>query len=337
MKKHFNSFWYSVVTLMLLAGCASEPILVKFEGETQGTYYAVTYYEKAGKNYQQQIDSLLRRFDSSASLWKPNSILSRVNNNDPQVELDKTLEILFNKSMVVSQESNGAFDITVGPLVSAWGFGFSDRMKVDQHVIDSLLPLVDFRNVRLEDHKIVKTDSRIRIDFNAIAQGYAVDLVAGFLEEKGVDAYLVDIGGEVFGRGTKPDKSTWNVGIELPAADAMAGRQVKAIVTLQNKALSTSGNYRKYYEENGVRYSHTIDPATGYPVKHSLLSVSVLASDCMTADAFATVLMVKGLENSRGFLDAHQGVEAYFIYSDSAGAMKTWFTPGFSKLLSDEH
>lgn len=335
MKKISELLWMVTITLLLLSSCARKPVLVKFDGETQGTYYAVTYYANDGPNYQLQIDSLLHRFDSSASLWKPNSILSRINNND-SVKVDETLEILFNKSMKVSEESSGAFDITVGPLVSAWGFGFNDRLKVNQLVIDSLLPLVNYHNLTLSDGRIIKSDPRIRLDFNAIAQGYAVDLVAGFLESKGISSYLIDIGGEVFGKGTKPDKSEWNVGIELPAPDSLAERQVKAIVMLKDKALSTSGNYRKYYEENGVRYSHTINPATGYPVKHSLLSVSVLAPDCMTADAYATVMMVKGLEHSRQFLDAHPGVEAYFIYSDSTGAMKTWFTPGFTSLIKEE-
>ncbi len=335
MKKSLEKVCKLVITLVLLSSCASKPVLVKFEGETQGTYYAVTYYADRGQDYQLQIDSLLHRFDSSASLWKPNSILSRINSND-SVRVDKTLENLFNKSMKVSEESNGAFDITVGPLVSAWGFGFNDRMKVDQHIVDSLLPLVNYHNLKISEGRIVKSDPRIRMDFNAIAQGYAVDLVAGLLESKGISSYLIDIGGEVLGKGTKPDNSEWNVGIELPAPDSLAERQVKAIVLLKDKALSTSGNYRKYYEENGVRYSHTIDPATGYPVKHSLLSVSVLAPDCMTADAYATVMMVKGLDHSRMFLDEHPGIEAYFIYSDSTGNMKTWFTPGFSKLIKEE-
>jgi len=335
MKKLFECILPAIIAL-LFAGCAEKPVLVKFSGETQGTYYAITYYAKDGVSCQLQIDSLLHRFDSSASLWKPNSLLSRINNNDSAARVDETLELLFRKSMDVSAESDGAFDITVGPLVSAWGFGFTNRLKVDQHIVDSLLPLVGYHNLKLENGIIIKRDSRMRLDFNAIAQGYAVDLVAQFLLSKNINSYLVDIGGEVLGKGTKPDKSEWSVGIELPAADAMAERQVKAIVSLRDNALSTSGNYRKYYEENGVRYSHTIDPATGYPVKHSLLSVSVLAPDCITADAYATVMMVKGLENSKPFLEAHPGIEAYFIYSDVTGQMKTWFTPGFKKLIKEE-
>lgn len=326
----------AILAACVLSGCKAKPKLVKFVGETQGTYYAITYYAKDGVNYQLQIDSLLHRFDSSASMWKPNSLLSRINRNDTTVRADETLKTLFRKSMEVSEQSDGAFDITVGPLVEAWGFGFTSRMKVDKHVVDSLLPLVNYKKLKLVNEKIAKSDPRMQMDFNAIAQGYAVDLVGKFLESKNIESYLVDIGGEVLGKGTKPEGGEWNVGIELPAADSLAERQVKAIVSLRDKALSTSGNYRKYYEENGVRYSHTIDPATGYPVKHTLLSVSVLASDCMTADAYATVMMVKGLENSKPFLQAHPDVEAYFIYSDTTGQMKTWFSPGFKKLIEEE-
>lgn len=336
MKNRLACFFLFITVVIFLAGCSNKQQLVKFDGETQGTYYAITYYTKGGASYQAQIDSLLHRFDSSASLWKPNSLLSRINHNDTSVTVDETLEILFNKSRDVSEQSGGAYDITVGPLVSAWGFGFSNRMKVTQHIVDSLLPLVNYHNLKLINGRIIKTDPRIQMDFNAIAQGFAVDLVARFLESKGVRSYLIDIGGEVLGRGTKPDGAEWNVGIELPAPDSLAERQVKAIVLLKDMALSTSGNYRKYYEENGVRYSHTIDPSTGYPVKHSLLSVSVLAPDCMTADAYATVMMVKGLEKSRSFISLYPGIEAYFIYSDTTGEMKTWFTPGFKKLIKEE-
>ncbi len=334
--RHLLITFCCIYATILIVGCSGKPVMVKFSGETQGTYYAITYFEKKASNYQQQIDSLLHRFDSSASLWKPNSLLSKINNNDSTARTDETLEILFRKSMEISEQSNGAFDITVGPLVSAWGFGFSDRLKVDKHIVDSLLPLVNYKHLTLTNGRILKQDNRMRLDFNAIAQGYAVDLVAQFLESKKIKSYLVDIGGEVLAKGTKPDKTEWSVGIELPAASADDERQVKAIVSLHDKALSTSGNYRKYYEENGVRYSHTIDPSTGYPVKHSVLSVSVLASDCMTADACATVMMVKGLENSKPFLAAHPGLEAYFIYSDSTGAMQTWYTPGFGKLIKEE-
>jgi thiamine biosynthesis lipoprotein len=238
--------------------------------------------------------------------------------------------------MDVSANTAGAFDITVGPLVNAWGFGFTDRMKVDQHVVDSLIPLVGYTKVQLVEGRLIKQDQRIRIDFNAIAQGYAVDVVASYLESNGIHCFLVDIGGEVLARGVKTGGEKWNVGIEVPAENADAERKVQAIVTLEDMALSTSGNYRKYFEENGIRYSHTIDPASGYPVKHSLLSVSVLAKDCMTADAYATAFMVMGLEKAKVFLAKQRELEAYFIFAATDKSMQYYMTDGFAKILNTD-
>lgn len=304
-------------------------------GETQGTYYAITYYHDDSTNLQPSFDSLLRRFDSTASTYKPNSIISRMNNNDSSVRADEMFTAIFQKAMEVSGNTNGAFDITVGPLVSAWGFGLVNRMKMDQHMVDSLLPLIGYQKVKLENGKLRKTDPRIRIDYNAIAQGYAVDVVAGFMDSKNIQSYLIDIGGEVLARRTKPGGEKWSVAIEMPTQHADDARSIQAVVSLQDMAISTSGSYRKFYEENGIRYSHTIDPSTGYPVKHTLLSVSVLAKDCMTADAYATALMVMGLEKGKAFLENHPKMDAYFIYSSPDGGLKTYYTKGFGKLLKN--
>jgi thiamine biosynthesis lipoprotein len=241
--------------------------------------------------------------------------------------------VIFEKAMQVSEASNGAFDITVGPLVSAWGFGLSNRLQMNQSRVDSILPLIGYKKVKLIGNKILKTNPNISLDFNAIAQGYSVDVLGAFLLSRGITDFLVDIGGEVIARGSKPDGTPWNVAVELPSKSADDDRKIQAVLRLQNKAISTSGNYRKFYEENGIRYSHTIDPSTGYPVKHSLLSVSVLADDCITADAYATVLMVMGLEKGKLFLQSHPELEAYFIFSGSDGSMKTYYTKGFGDLL----
>lgn len=325
--------------LFFLSRCGSpqfsEP--VKFRGEAQGTYYVVTYYDPEQRNFQQDIDSLLRDFDMTASMWVENSLISRINRNDEATVPNTIFWELFKRSKQVFEKSGGAFDPTVGPLVNAWGFGFTDRMKVDQQIVDSLLPLIGFDQVYVENDRIVKTDPRVQFDFNAIAQGYAVDLIGLFLEEQDVRNYLVDIGGEVLAKGTKPNKTAWKVGIEKPSDNAAYGEGLKAIVELENKSLATSGNYRKFYEEDGVRYSHTIDPKTGYPVQHSILSVSVLANDCATADAWATAFMVLGLDFSIEILGRDKDLDAYFIYSGSvSGELKTYFTEGFKKILIEE-
>ncbi len=323
--------------LVLISSCKpkKDMVLNKYIGETQGTYYAITYYSVDSLNLQTQIDSLLHRFDSSLSTYKPNSIISRMNQNDSSARADENILTVWNKAMYVSEVSEGAFDITIAPLVNAWGFGFTTRMKVNPHIVDSLLPLVGYKKVKMVDGKVEKLDPRMKFDFNAIAQGYAVDVVGRFLESNNVDNYLVDIGGEVLAKGQKIDGSAWNVAIETPSKNAEDERKIEVVLKLNNKAISTSGNYRKFYEENGVRYSHTINPATGYPVQHTLLSTSVIASDCMTADAFATVFMVWGIEKSKAFLKKQKDLDAYFIFVDSLGQNKSFHTPGFDNIISE--
>jgi thiamine biosynthesis lipoprotein len=326
------------VAVLLLTSCRShepaEP--VRFLGETQGTYYAVTYYSPDNTNYQKEIDSVLKEVDQSVSLWNPGSVLSRVNRNEPDIIADEIFIALFKRSKQVFEETGGAFDPSVGPLVNAWGFGFTDRKKIDQQRIDSLLLLVGFKKVELETNTVVKSEPGIQLDFNAIAQGFSVDMIARFLEDRGIKNFLVDIGGEVYGKGKKSVGEPWKVGIEKPSDNAGYGEGLKAIVRLTDKALATSGSYRKFFEEEGVRYSHTIDPVTGYPVRHSLLSVSVLAKDCATADAFATGFMVWGVERSKAFLENRKDLEAFFIYEDENKNLKTYYTPGFKEIIVEE-
>lgn len=328
-----------LMLFLFLVQCSAPPgvEVIKFQGQTQGTYYAVTYYDKHGRNFQQEVDQFLADFDQTASMWVEQSILSRINRNETNIEPNAIFMELFSQSKKVYDHSGGAFDPTVGPLVNAWGFGFTDRMKVDQHIVDSLLPLVGFDKILLEDGTIIKSDPRVQFDFNAIAQGYSVDLIGRYLDKKGIDNYLIDIGGEVLGKGEKADDIPWKVGIEKPQDNASYGEGLKAIVALKDKALATSGNYRKFYEEDGIRYSHTINPKTGYPVQHSILSVSVLADDCATADAWATAFLVSGLDQSIEILGRDKSLDAYFIYSGgTTGQLKTYFTEGFKEYLIEE-
>ena len=304
-------------------------------GKTQGTYYAVTYYDRSGRDFSKEIDSILAAFGKSVSLWDTNSIISRINRNDSTARIDGWFRDLFTLSQGISQCTGGAFDATVGPLVNAWGFGAGQGKRPDSLEIDSLRALVDYRKVRLQGDRIFKQDYRIRLDFNAIAQGYSVDLISAFLDKQHIRNYLVDIGGEVFAKGIKPGNEPWMVGIENPGRDSTSRPSLNARVMLENMALSTSGNYRKYYEENGVRYSHTIDPATGFPVRHNLLSVSVLASRCATADGYATAFMVMGLQRAKEFLSKNPQLQAYFIYSEDDGTYRIYATQGFRKILEE--
>ncbi len=330
-------FLFAAVLFMFNA-CQKEAELqkIQFQGEAQGTYYAITYFAVDTLVKQDQIDSLLNDFDQSASLWIENSLLTRINENDPEVMPDKHILDLFNQSRRISEASDGAFDITVGPLVKVWGFWFKEPINMNQQIIDSLLPLVDYRGVNIKNGRIVKKNPNIQFDFNAIAQGYSVDLMGGFLEKEGIKNYLIDIGGEVFGKGQKPDGNPWMVGIEKPSKDADSERQLNATISLSNRAVCTSGNYRKYYEVDGVRYSHAINPKTGFPAKNTLLSASVVADSAAIADGFGTAFMVMGIEKAKAFIETHPKIEAYFIFSDDDGSLKTWMSKGLEDLIEEE-
>ncbi len=331
--KYFSIF---IIAILALQGCKKqEP--VKIIGEAQGTYYSIIYYDSLNRNLKPQTDSLLKAFDQSVSLWVPGSVLSRVNRNDSTVVLDDHFIGNFKLSQQISRKTGGAFDATVSPLVEVWGFGFESRKHVDKHTVDSLLPLVNYRNIRIENGKIIKKDPRMKLDFNAIAQGYSVDLTGSFLESKGIKNYLIDIGGEVKAKGEKPGGKPWKIGIEKPAANKEDSRALKAVIALKDKSVATSGSYRKYFEENGIRYSHTIDPATGFPVEHSLLSVSVIADNTAVADAYATAFMVMGYEKAGKFVENNPDLEAFFIWSDTVtGNFKTYATPGFRSHIIEE-
>ncbi|NTW31794.1 MAG: FAD:protein FMN transferase [Bacteroidetes bacterium] len=327
-------FYLYAFTLFFLFSC-TKPKLVKIYGFAQGTTYSISYYDKNGVEYGSQIDSILNVFNKSVSIYDSLSLITFVNKSSEPVKADKFFIEIFENAQKVSEETNGAFDITVAPLVNAFGFGFKNKEKLDSSHIDSLKKLVNFRYVIIKNGYIYKQYPSVALDFNAIAQGYSVDLISDFLENKGVKNYIVEIGGEVYAKGKKDDGKYWNVGIEKPLYNDLQ-REIKAKVKIENKALATSGNYHKYYVENGVKYSHIIDPSTGYPVTHSLLSVSVIADNCTKADAYATSFMVMGLNKSLLFLKNHKEFEAYFIYSDKEGNMKTYETEGLKELLTEQ-
>ena len=326
MYRKINLALFSIVLLLFLSGCKeSSSELLKIAGEAQGTTYHISFYSGDGNDYQQAIDSIFKKIDSSLSTYLPVSIISRVNQNEESVELDDHFIKVYDKAAEVSKLTNGVFDITVAPIINAWGFGFSKKEKVDSFMIDSLLQFIGYKKVQLKNNRVIKEKPGIMLDFNAIAQGYTVDVIAKYLELKGIRSYFIELGGEVRARGKKSGDENWKVGIDKPIEDAAGDRELQSILKLQDQALATSGNYRKFYVEKGQKYSHIIDPATGYPAKNNLLSVSVVANDCMTADAFATAFMVLGLERAKQFLAENKDLqlEVYFIY-DNKGEWETY-------------
>ncbi len=306
----------------LLFSCTSaERQYTTMDGFALGTTYHIIYRDAGGRNFQPSVDSLLADFCKSLSIYDSTSIISRINRNEA-VEADDYLIAVFNRSREIYMESDGVFDISASPLFNAWGFGFKHKDKITPQLIDSLQHLVGMDKLRLEGRQLLKADPRMNISANAVAKGYAVDVTARWLKAQGVTDYLVEIGGEISCAGKNKKGELWSVGIDRPEdGNMVAGASMEAIVHFTDRAMATSGNYRKYYIEDGKKYAHTIDPRTGYPVSHNLLSVTVFAADCMSADAYATVLLVLGLEGAKAFLAAHPGLGAYLIYEEE-GEMK---------------
>ena len=319
--------------MAIMASCGGALQKHSLTGVAQGTYYSITYYDTQNRDLSSAIDSLLADFAQTASLWAGNSLIRRINNNSDSV-LNELFCDMLDKSLRVNRLSDGYFDCTVGKLVNAWGFGFKQGQDLDSATVDSLRQYTGqpLEVISRDGKKILrKSRPETELDFNAIAQGYSVDIVASFLDSKGIDNYLIDIGGEVIGTGGKPDGTKWIVGVERPAESQFAEREIDTRVAIENQSVVTSGNYRKFYEKDGVKYSHTIDPLTGYPVNHSLLSVSVIADSAWKADAFATAFMAMGMEKSLEFIEKNNEIKAvYFIYNEN-GEYKTFATEEFKK------
>ena len=302
------------------------------EGAIFGTFYHVTY--QCDSSLQQEIESELRKVDASLSPFNTASVISRINRNE-EVTPDSMFVHVFRLSKEISENTQGAFDITVAPLVNAWGFGFKNESHITPTQIDSLLQFVGFRKIDFINGKIVKQDPRVILDCSAVAKGYGSDVIAQTFDRKGIANYMVEIGGEIVVKGVNPKGEKWKVGINKPVEDSLGtAGGVQTILNLTDVAVATSGNYRNFYYRDGKKYAHTIDPHSGYPVQHSILSSTVLAKNCATADAYATAFMVLGLDASKEVLEAHPEIQAYFIYADEKGENQTYMTPGVKALTA---
>jgi FAD:protein FMN transferase len=334
MKAKKSLIWLSILllaTIWILVRKNNVPYH-SINGLVFGTIYNITYQYDG--DLKSEIEAELKRFDGSLSPFNDTSVISRINRNE-EIVTDSFFQTCFNRSMEISEETHGAFDITIAPLANAWGFGFKKGEFPDSTRIDSLLQITDYKKVKLVDGRIVKEDPRIMLSCSAVAKGYSVDVVARLLEKKGIQNYMVDIGGEIVAKGKNSHNGLWRIGINKPIDDSLSvNQEIQTILELSDAGLATSGNYRNFYYKDGKKYAHTIDPRTGYPVQHSILSATVIAEDCMTADALATAFMVMGLEEASAFANAHPAIDAYFIYSDENGKFQTFFTDGMKKYMS---
>ena len=326
----FVSFVMSLIGLIFGIQCGCGYYSVK--GLVFGTVYKITYQHDG--DLKPEIEAELKRFDQSLSPFNDSSVISRVNRNEELVT-DSFFQKCFHRSMEISRETKGAFDITVAPLANAWGFGFKKGAFPNSLMIDSLLQITGYEKVKMDNGKVIKQDPRTMLSCSAVAKGYSVDVIAQLLDRKGIKNYMVDIGGEVVVKGKNPSKGLWRIGINKPVDDSLAVNQdLQTILEITDLGLATSGNYRNYYYKDGKKYAHTIDPRTGYPVQHNILSSTVIAKDCMTADALATAFMVMGLEEAEAFCKADTTIDAYFIYSGENGEFKTFYTEGMKKYIA---
>ena len=298
-----------------------------------GTSYHVTY--QCDSDLTQSIKDELLKVDASLSPFNKESIITAINENK-DVRPDQMFIEVFNLAMGISKDTDGAFDITVAPLVNAWGFGFKNGTQPSRHQVDSLMQMVGYQKVRLTDGIILKQDPRIMLDCSAIAKGYGTDRVARLLRSRGVENFMVEIGGEIVTSGVNPERMPWKIGVTKPTDDSLrTDNELQTILNVTDRAMATSGNYRNFYYKGGKKYAHTIDPQTGYPVQHSILSATVLAKSCAAADAYATSFMVMGLEKAQKVLERHPELMAYFIYSDEKGDMAVWFSPSLKDKIQD--
>lgn len=290
-----------------------------------GTVYNITYQSDA--NLKTEIEAALQQVDKSLSPFNQHSIITKINNNQ-SMETDKMFRNVFLLAHKISEETNGAFDITVAPLINLWGFGFKKGTNPDPNTVDSIMQFVGYKKVTLQKDKVVKNDPRLMLDCSAIAKGYGCDVIANLLKRKEIRNFMVEIGGEVVTYGKNQQKEDWRIGVIKPTDDSLNTKQdLQAVLRLTNKALATSGNYRNFYYKDGKKYAHTVDPQTGYPVQHNILSATVVAPTCAEADAYATSFMVLGLQKAQKILERHENLMAYLIYTDEKGQYNVWFSP----------
>lgn len=320
---------YFIVGL-LLGACQPKVTYRYLEGKVYGTYYHVSYL--SAEDWQDSIRQEMDRVNVSLSMFNPESTIARINRNETD-RVDKLFEEMFVKAMDVHRATEGAFDITVAPLVNAWGFGFKHEQFPDSARIDTLRELVGMDKLTWQSGRLLKQNPGMQLDASSIAKGLGVDLVAELLDRKNVSNYMVEIGGEVRVKGKSSKGRSWRIGIDRPEDDpAVLNRELQMVLGLTDGALATSGNYRNFYVHEGKKYAHTIHPGTGYPVQTEILSASVYAPTCMEADAYATAFMVLGLKKAVEIVDTHPELEACFIYQEE-GKLKNRMSPGWEKMI----
>jgi len=320
-----------VGTILIIRQQQSMPYQ-KNTGLVFGTTYSVTY--QYDHDIQSEVIARLNEVDNALSMFNQQSVITKINQNT-DMRPNQMFLAVFQQAQLISQDTDGAFDITVAPLVNLWGFGFKSGQQPTRETVDSLRSLIGYKKVHYDGKHIVKQSPDIMLDCSAIAKGFGADIVAKLFDEKGIKNYLVEIGGEVVTRGISEKRVPWKIGVTKPTEDSLfVGNELQTVLNVTDKAMATSGNYRNFYYKGGKRYAHTIDPKTGYPVQHNILSATVLADHCSKADAYATAFMVMGLERAKRVLERNPDLMAYFIY-DNNGQNDVWYSPSLQDKIQD--
>jgi thiamine biosynthesis lipoprotein len=328
---------FTIIIAILLISFKTDSALQKFRltGFAQGTTWQITYYAKDSLISIDQVEQIFAEIDSSMSLYKPFSVINQFNASVKGVKIDKHLKRVIVRSKIVSEETNGIFDITVKPLVEAWGFGVnSQNTNPNKKEIEEILNCVGNHQIILKGDSLIKTKPCVQIDVNGIAQGYTVDLIANYLETKSIRNYMVEVGGEIMVKGKKSDGNHFTIGIESP--DDVLDLPFKQIISLKSGAITTSGIYRKFKMQGSKKLSHLIDAKTGYPIDNEMISVTVWAKDAILADAYDHVFMNMGITKSFEFLKNKKDMEVYFIYIDKSGNVADTSTTGFRGFFKKE-
>jgi len=323
-----NILFFSI--LIILTSCKDNNKYTQLSGTAFGTYLSIQYQDNLNRDFNKSVDSIVRKVNKSLSTYDKTSDISRINQGYKNVKVDEKFIEVYNKSKRIFNETNGVFDPTIGVLVNAWDFGPEKKIKnLDSVIVKSLMKQVGFNKVHLQNNLIIKENSKIYFDFNAIAKGYGIDVIGRFLESKNIKNYKVEIGGEVRVKGKNSSNNNWRIGIEHPNFDG--SQSIQKIIELKNESIATSGTYRKFKtDKNGNKYAHILNTKTGYPAKSNILSASVIAPlDCADVDGYATTLIAFGLKNSKEFLKNHQELKAFIIYVDNNGKMQTYQTESF--------
>ncbi len=325
------------ISLVFLVACKPQQShdYLKMQGMIFGTFYHIIYQPVTKTDsISSGVAKELDKVDWALSTFKDTSSISKFNFSDKGTTVDSMMKYVYLSAVEINKNTDGAFDMTVGPLVNAWGFGFKKKDSITNAFIDTLLLNVGMDKIRLKGEFLAKEKPAIMIDASAIAKGYGVDVVADYLASQGIVNYMVEIGGEIRANGINNKGIAWRVGIDKPIDDkAAANREIQDVLSLSGVGLATSGNYRNFYIKEGKKYAHTIDPKTGYPVQHSLLSASIIAPECMVADGYATACMVMGVDKSIEVINRLPGIEGYFIYVDEEGNNVVKYTEGFKDLI----